>query len=123
MNKRFARTCMPALLSGVVVALDAGNATGAGFALQENSASGLGNAFAGGAASAEDASTVWFNPAGMSRIGTNQVAAAIHGIGLSARFHDNGSQAAAQQPLGGEGGDAGDWAAVPNLYLVIPLSK
>ena len=31
-----------------------------GFALIENSASGQGNAFAGAAAIAEDASTVWF---------------------------------------------------------------
>ena len=42
--------------------------SGAGFALQENNASGLGNAYAGGAAIAEDASTVWWNPAGMSRL-------------------------------------------------------
>ena len=45
-----------------------GAASASGFALIEQSASGLGNAFAGGAASADDASTVFFNPAGMSRI-------------------------------------------------------
>ena len=41
----------------------------AGFALIENSASGMGKAFAGAAAAAEDASTVWFNPAGMTYLG------------------------------------------------------
>ena len=43
-------------------------ASAAGFALIEQSASGLGNAFAGAAATAEDASTVFFNPAGMSQL-------------------------------------------------------
>ena len=40
----------------------------AGFALHEQGASGLGNAYAGAAAVAEDATTVWWNPAGMARL-------------------------------------------------------
>src|SRR5260370_38817676 len=118
MTNRFPRTRIAAAVGGVVVILGASQAYGAAFALQENSGSGLGNAFAGGAASAEDASTVWFNPAGMSRITTNQAAAAIHLIGPSERFHNDGSSPAAQQQLGSEGGDAGSWAVLPNLYLV-----
>ena len=43
-------------------------ACAAAFALVEQGASGLGNAYAGAAAAAEDASTVWWNPAGMSRL-------------------------------------------------------
>ena len=39
-------------------------APAAGFALIEQSASGMGNAFAGAAATAEDATTVFYNPAG-----------------------------------------------------------
>src|SRR5712691_11589087 len=50
------------------------------FQLVENSASGIGNAFAGGAAVAEDASTVWFNPAGMTRLNGPQFVAAGHYI-------------------------------------------
>ena len=38
---------------------------GAGFAIIEQSVTGLGRAFAGSAASAEDASTIYFNPAGL----------------------------------------------------------
>ena len=38
----------------------------AGFALIEQNASGMGNAYAGGSAIAEDASTIYFNPAGMT---------------------------------------------------------
>src|SRR3954465_3290211 len=40
----------------------------AGLAIGTQSGSGTGNAFAGGAAAAEDASTVWFNPAGMTAL-------------------------------------------------------
>ena len=42
-----------AVASSLSIMLVAGPAFGAGFALQENSGSGLGNAYAGGAAAAE----------------------------------------------------------------------
>ena len=77
---------------------------------------GLGNAFAGAAATAEDANTVWFNPAGLARLNFPQVETAIHVIIPSAKFQNANSQAAALQPLGGTGGDAGSAAFVPNLY-------
>ncbi|MBW8077720.1 MAG: transporter, partial [Gallionella sp.] len=54
-------------VAGALLAIS-GSAVASGFALVEQNASGLGNAFAGGAAIAEDASTVFFNPAGMSRL-------------------------------------------------------
>src|SRR3954462_6503326 len=137
MNNRFGRTRIATAIGGVVVLLVVSEAFDAAFALQENSGSGLGNAFAGGAASAEDASTVWSNPAGMSRIASNQVATAVHLIKPSAKFSNDGSQPATvcprelavcgasgiYQPLGGDGGDAGSWAVVPNLYLVVPITR
>jgi long-chain fatty acid transport protein len=107
----------------VLATLVAGPGFGAGFALQENSASGLGNAYAGGAAAAEDAATVWTNAAGMARLGTGQVAGALNLIQPSMKFSDGASQAAAQQPLGNNGGDAGSLNFVPNLYLTMPLDK
>ena len=45
-----------------------GNATAAGFALIEQSVSGMGTAYAIGSAGISDASTIFFNPAGMSRL-------------------------------------------------------
>jgi long-chain fatty acid transport protein len=95
----------------------------AGFALQENSGSGLGNAFAGGAAAAEDASTLWSNAAGMARLGNRQAAGALNLIQPSMKFRNANSVAAAQQPLGNEGGDAGGLNVVPNLYLTMPIDK
>ncbi len=94
-----------------------GTAAASGFALIEQSASGLGNAFAGGAASAEDASTIFFNPAGMSRLQGKQIAVAVNAIKPSAKFSDTGSALPAPRPLNGNGGDAGSLALVPNAYF------
>ena len=99
-----------------------GAAFSAGFSLIEESASGLGNAFAGGAASAEDASTVFFNPAGMTRLSGSQLSLVLHAIKPTAEFSNTASVAAAGRPLGGNGGDAGSWALVPNFYYVTALS-
>lgn len=103
-------------------------AYGAGFALIEQSASGLGNAFAGGAASAEDASTIFFNPAGLSRLQGTQVIAAGHIIMPSAKFHNEGSTHVLQGKtgvplLGGDGGEGGVSRLVPNLYISKRLSE
>jgi long-chain fatty acid transport protein len=119
----FRRRRIAVAVGGAVLALAAGQVYGAGFALQEQNASGLGNAYAGGAAVAEDASTAYFNAAGLTRLASPQVVVAGNVICYSARFHDSGSQPAALQPLGGTGGDAGDCSAVPNLYLAVPFAN
>ncbi|HMA30527.1 MAG TPA: outer membrane protein transport protein, partial [Casimicrobiaceae bacterium] len=72
------RTRIATVIGAMLLAAAAGQAYGAAFAINENSASGLGNAFAGGAAGAEDASTVWFNPAGMAKLATPQAALAVN---------------------------------------------
>jgi len=110
------------LAVGAAMATTATAALGAGFALQEQNASGLGHAYAGGAAAAEDVSTIFYNPAGLVRLQSMQVVAAANVICPSAKFRDGGSQPAALQPLGGTGGDAGDCAVVPNLYLGVPFT-
>src|SRR5436190_12685650 len=99
----FTRTRIATAIGGLAIALAAGHAFGAAFALQENSGSGLGNAFAGGAASAEDVSTIWANPAGMSRFATRQVAGAVQFVMPAFKFKDNGSEPAALEPPGGAG--------------------
>jgi len=111
------RTALAATLFGPTMAF------AAGFALQENSGSGLGNAFAGGAAVAEDATTLWSNAAGMARLGSGQAAGVLHLIQPSLNFRNANSQPAALQPLGNEGGDAGGLNVVPNFYLTMPIDK
>ncbi len=93
----------------------------AGFALIEQGVSGLGNAYAGAAAVAEDASTIYFNPAGMTYIEGRQGVVAMHLIRPRADFQNEGSVAGVTKPLGGEGGDPGSLAYVPNAYYVMDL--
>lgn len=104
------------LLSGSIFA--------SGFALSEQNGSGLGNGYAGGAASAEDASTIFFNPAGMARLNATQVVVAGSMAKPSVQFTDRGaSTAAILQTADGEGGDAGNWALIPNAYFVMEVNS
>lgn len=120
---QFNRTLIAYSISAALITLT-GNAAASGFALIEQSTSGLGNAYAGGAAGAEDASTIFYNPAGMSRLNGKQVVVAGNMIKLTAKFSDTGSSpaAASGQPLGGNGGDAGSWVLVPNAYFTMDVS-
>ena len=95
----------------------------AGFALIEQSASGMGNAYAGGGAVAEDASTIFFNPAGMTYLQGTQLVSALHLIKPNADFKNKGSVAGLGKPLGDEGPDAGDLAFVPNLYFKMDVNE
>src|SRR5467141_250251 len=103
----------------------ASQAHASAFALIEQSASGLGTSYAGAAAAAEDASTIFYNPAGMSLLpGGMQVSAGLALINLSAKFSDSGSTAPTGiGSLGGNGGNAGGLSAVPNLYFAMDLAK
>ena len=110
-----------ALLAAALVTASTSHA--AGFALIEQSASGMGNAFAGGAAGAEDASTIFFNPAGMTYLPDNQLVIAVHVIKPSVNFSNNGSHSGVGTTMtGGNGGDAGDLALAPNFYFTKAVS-
>jgi len=123
MRAPFVRPSIANAVAVLTLALGAAPGHTAGFQINETSASGLGNAFAGGAAAAEDATTLWSNVAGMSQIRTRQGVAAIHLVTPSMKFRNEASVAAAAQALGGDGGDAGGVNVVPNLYLVAPIDK
>ena len=62
MNKKLLKSTLALSVTFVSTQLFAG-----GFALNEQSISGMGTGFAGRSSSADDASTVYGNPAGMSR--------------------------------------------------------
>src|SRR5438132_719422 len=76
-------------------------ASAAFFQIAENNASGIGNAFAGGAAIAEDASTVWYNPAGMTRLKGQQFVFAGHYINPSIKATVNSATTTNFAPAGG----------------------
>jgi long-chain fatty acid transport protein len=108
----------------LVLALAAASApaSAAFFQIAEQSASGMGNAFAGGAAIAEDASTVWYNPAGMTRLARAQLVASGSYILPSFTANVNSASTALGFPIAGAGGDAGQAALVPSVYLATPVT-
>jgi long-chain fatty acid transport protein len=115
---KHSRSLIPYAVSAALAALS-GGVQASGFQLMEQNASGLGNAYAGQAAAAEDASTIFFNPAGMTRLPGRQAVGAVNLIKPSDKFIDSGTSSAPPVgvPTGGSGGDAGDLAVVPNAYL------
>ena len=115
----FKLTALRLLTAGILTACTA-SSMASGFALIEQSASQMGNAFAGGSAVANDASTIYFNPAGMTRLHTQLVAGA-HLIMTSAKFDGSATDPAGFPVSGGNGGDAGGNGVVPNLYFSTPL--
>lgn len=109
-------------VAAALMGVAASPAFGSAFALQEQSGSGVGNAFAGGAAAADDVSNLFANPASIGQLRSAQVAAAVHFITPSFKLKDDGSAPAAFQPLGGTGGDAGSTNIVPNVYVSMPIN-
>lgn len=115
----------PFLVASFAIAFLSTNAAAVGFALEHQSVSNLGYAFAGGAASAEDASTIFWNPAGMGRLPGRQAVLGLNAIYGSARFTDQGttSPAGPAFPItGGSGGNPVGLNWVPNLYYAADVS-
>ncbi|WP_242596864.1 OmpP1/FadL family transporter [Rhodocyclus gracilis] len=110
-------------ISVAVLALCSGYASASGFQLIEQNASGIGNAFAGSAAVAENASTIFYNPAGMTQLQDREVSGGIAMVKPSFTFTDSGSSNVGAFQNTGNGGDAGSWAALPNGYLSWALNK
>nr|WP_242045120.1 outer membrane protein transport protein [Anabaena catenula] len=75
-----------------------------------------GNAFAGSAAIANDASTIFFNPGGLTRLTGNSAIGATYAIIPTVRLKNQGSRVVTGAPLsGGDGGDAGVWRELPTF--------
>jgi long-chain fatty acid transport protein len=100
------------------------------FALNEQSVSGLGVAYAGGAAQASDVSTIFFNPAGIALLNQGEFQVGGHLIIPTANFSNEGSRYKLPNtpfnnfPLsGGNGGDGGVDHLLPNVYLSQPIFR
>ena len=100
------------------------------FVLNEQSVSGLGLSFAGGAAQAEDASTLFFNPAGIVRLEQGELQLGLHAIVPSAEFTNQGSRYNLPGTpfdglpvTGNNGGDGGVMHVIGNLYLTQPVFR
>jgi long-chain fatty acid transport protein len=122
MNNNIKNSLTKTLLAvGIASATTAAQA--ASFQLIEQSASGQGSAYAGAAALGEDASTVYFNPAAMTRLSGQQIVVAGHVISPNAAFTNNGSTDALGTALTGPNSDTGDPAFVPNFYYTAELAN
>lgn len=114
----------------ILTSLITSNLNAAGFSIAENSASGMGSAFAGASAIAEDASTTFFNPAGLSKLKGKEVIFAAHYVAISSEFTNNGSTTNAafaglpggNAALSGSGDDGAVSAFVPNFYYANRLN-
>lgn len=95
------------LTGAILFAVASQAANASGFALIEQSASGQGLSYAGAAANAEDASVMWFNPAGLTEIEGSQAILGAHVISPSAKFTDSATGATEDGTTDG---------LVPNLY-------
>lgn len=118
---------IPLVASGAFVS---GHAMAAGFALQNQNGAGTGYAYAGSAAVAEDASTIFFNPAGMTYLAEgHHVTGALTLLDRSLEFKDRGTnqlRVAAPPvpayPLGGDGGQAGGQSYVPAAFWTMSIT-
>ncbi|CRM95340.1 Putative outer membrane protein precursor [Pseudomonas sp. 22 E 5] len=92
----------------LAVAMASSQLFASGFALNEQSVSGMGTGFAGRSSSADDASTVYGNPAGMARLNGQQITGGVAAIDASTDIKD-----ASGRPSGSNKGDMVPFTAVP----------
>jgi long-chain fatty acid transport protein len=98
-----------------------GAASGAGFYIQEQSAASAGRAHAGNVAAADDASTIYYNPAGLTQLPGIQLDQGINLIVPDAGLTDLGTVdhsplAPNSRPGGGNGGNPGASTPLGNFY-------
>lgn len=98
MSRTVRQVALATCLGAIAVSLAPHAAFASAFALKEESAEGLGNAFAGQTAKAYDSSTAYYNPAGMSFLDQSQVSATATWISPDVRFTGQNSN-----PLYGAG--------------------
>lgn len=101
-----------------------------GFQLYEENVTNLGNAYAGMGAEANDASTEFFNPAGMIRMETGQVVGSVTDIDIDIDAHlenatstllINGAPFSTSTITGAHNVQAGANAPIPSFHFVYPF--
>jgi len=108
------------LIPALIAIAFSGSAAAAGFQLLEQNASGLGNAYAGSAAVAENASTIFYNPAGMTQLKDVEVSTGVSLVSASYKFTNNGSSTGTTLVGDADGGTDG---YIPNAYLSWRVAK
>ncbi len=121
------KSCRSLFIGSLLACLIPSAAQASGFALIETNAAGQGNAYAGAAANTMDASTIFFNPAGLMALENDHVVLASHLIMPDSKFTNNGSSPSplvgAPGSLLGADDDGGFDAFVPNFYWVKTIDE
>jgi long-chain fatty acid transport protein len=118
---------MKALLSLILssLALLPLSANAAGFFIQEQSVSGLGAAFAGETAAARDASTIFFNPAGLTQLKQREIQFGTHFLLPDSELTNTGSTATIAGVPSAISGETTNnpykLSPVPNFYAAMPV--
>jgi long-chain fatty acid transport protein len=86
------------------------------FQILEQSPALMGQGFAGTASTAEDATTVFFNPAALNQL-DRSASVGINGIFTESKFRDTNSN------TGGIPDKTDEVGVVPNLYAVFPYRE
>ncbi|PKU25311.1 OmpP1/FadL family transporter [Telmatospirillum siberiense] len=95
-----------------------GAAQASGFALREQSAEGLGDAFAGQTAKAYNASTVFYNPAGMTNLNDSEVAGTTTWISPVSQFKGSNTNVVGGTVAGRDDVNAIKAAAIGSVFGV-----
>ena len=101
MSRTVRQVALASCLGAITVALTPHAAFASAFGLREESAEGLGTAFAGGAAIADSAATAYYNPAGMSLLKDNEIDASATWISPDVRFTGSNSNPLYAAGVGG----------------------
>ena len=101
MSKTVRQVALATCLGAIAVAAAPHAAFASGFGLREESADGVATAYAGQAAKAYDASTVYYNPAGMSFLGSNEISATASWISPDVKFSGSNSNPLYAAGVGG----------------------
>lgn len=121
--KQQARTRLAVFLVTGAVASLPGLAQAGGFSLLEQSARSLGRAHSGGAALVNDASSIFYNPAGLTQLTQPEFMGSLSYIDLQADFTKEFAVDAAGRPLSGpEDGGANKAGFVPALFFGAPIN-
>lgn len=98
-----------------------------GFYLSEVSNADVGLASAGSAARAQDASTVFTNPAGMTRLNQPEILLSIQPLYINLEFEEDSNTSGSNQILpngtGADDGDASDWLPTGSTFYVHPVNR
>ncbi|HSB97092.1 MAG TPA: OmpP1/FadL family transporter [Spongiibacteraceae bacterium] len=107
----------------VLTSIVSSTALSAGFALNEQSARALGQAFSGRASDADTAGTVSANPAGMSRLTQAEISAGFAVIDAHSDIKDATSSFSGAPISGSNDGDMVPLIAIPFGFYVQPLDE